>query len=146
MAVTETFAVALSGEPKGWLVEAASADEALDIVHGTVPRAARGGPRGAARLDRALLPRPVSPRRRDAGELDATVTSRKCYGCAGTGRRGVFECGVCGGTGKLTGPYVQAHADSFRRGSRCAFRIRPSAPPALEVRADHPDRAPPAGI
>ena len=35
----ETFAVALSGEPKGWLVEAASADEALDIVHGTVPRA-----------------------------------------------------------------------------------------------------------
>ena len=45
------------------------------------------------------------------------VTSRKCYGCAGTGRRGVFECGVCGGTGKLTGPYVQAHADSFRHGA-----------------------------
>ena len=35
----ETFAVALAGEPAGWLVEASSADEAIDIVHGTVPRA-----------------------------------------------------------------------------------------------------------
>ena len=43
MAVTESFAVALSGEPKGWLVEAASVDEALDIVHGTVPRAREAG-------------------------------------------------------------------------------------------------------
>ena len=42
---------------------------------------------------------------------------RKCYGCAGTGRRGVSECGVCGGAGELTRPYVQAHADSFRRGA-----------------------------
>ena len=43
MAVTETFAVALSSEPKGWLVEAASADEAIDIVHGIVPRAREAG-------------------------------------------------------------------------------------------------------
>ena len=36
----ETFAVALAGEEeRGWLVEAASAEEAIDIVHGTVPRA-----------------------------------------------------------------------------------------------------------
>ena len=34
-----TFAVALVGEPTGWLVEAASVDEALDIVAGTVPAA-----------------------------------------------------------------------------------------------------------
>ena len=31
--------MALAGERAGWLVEAATADEALDIVHGTVPRA-----------------------------------------------------------------------------------------------------------
>ena len=42
---------------------------------------------------------------------------RTCYGCAGRGKRGLFECGVCGGTGKLTGPPVQAHADSFRTGA-----------------------------
>ena len=36
----ETFAVALVGEEdRGWLVEAASAEEAIDVVHGTVPRA-----------------------------------------------------------------------------------------------------------
>ena len=58
------------------------------------------------------------------------VTSRKCYGCAGTGRRGVFECGVCGGTGKLTGPYVQAHADSFRHG---ALRAGGDRSPRLTV-------------
>ena len=58
------------------------------------------------------------------------MTSRKCYGCAGTGRRGVFECGVCGGTGKLTGPYVQAHADSFRRG---ALRTGGGRSPGLTV-------------
>ena len=43
MAVTETFVVALAGEAKGWLVEGASADEALDIVHGTAPRAREAG-------------------------------------------------------------------------------------------------------
>ena len=38
--MTETFAVALVGEEdRGWLLEAASAEEAIDIVHGTVPRA-----------------------------------------------------------------------------------------------------------
>ena len=42
--------------------------------------------------------------------------SRTCYGCGGSGRRGVFECGVCRGRGKIDGPPVQAHADSFRRG------------------------------
>ena len=32
--------MALAGEEdRGWLVEAASAEEATDIVHGTVPRA-----------------------------------------------------------------------------------------------------------
>ena len=36
----ETFAVALAGEEeRGWLVEAASAEEAIDLVHGTVARA-----------------------------------------------------------------------------------------------------------
>ena len=36
----ETFAVALAGEiDAGWLVDAESAGEAVDIVHGTVPRA-----------------------------------------------------------------------------------------------------------
>ena len=43
MAVTLTFVVALAGEPKGWLVEAASADAAIDIVHGTVPRVREAG-------------------------------------------------------------------------------------------------------
>ena len=37
--VSETFAVAFVGEPTGWLVEAESAGEAVDIVHGTVPQA-----------------------------------------------------------------------------------------------------------
>ena len=38
--VTETFAVALIGEEdRGWLVDATSAEEAVSIVHGTVPRA-----------------------------------------------------------------------------------------------------------
>ena len=40
MGVVETYAVALVGEEdRGWLVEAASAEEAIDLVHGTVPRA-----------------------------------------------------------------------------------------------------------
>ena len=35
-----TFAVALVGEEDhGWLLKAVSADEAIDIVHGTVPPA-----------------------------------------------------------------------------------------------------------
>ena len=39
-ATTETFAVAVVGETDtGWLVDAASAEEAIGIVHGTVPRA-----------------------------------------------------------------------------------------------------------
>ena len=39
-ATTGTFAVALAGETDaGWPVDAASAEEAIDIVHGTVPRA-----------------------------------------------------------------------------------------------------------
>ena len=39
-ATTGTFAVALAGETDaGWLVDAASAEEASDIVHATVPRA-----------------------------------------------------------------------------------------------------------
>ena len=40
MAVTESLAVARVGEPAaGWLVTASSAEEAIKIVHGTVPRA-----------------------------------------------------------------------------------------------------------
>ena len=40
MNTRETFAVALAGEiDRGWLVEASDADEAIDIVYGTVPRA-----------------------------------------------------------------------------------------------------------
>ena len=34
-----------AGEAKDWLVEAASSDEALEFVHGTVPRARAAGPR-----------------------------------------------------------------------------------------------------
>ena len=38
--MTEIFAVVLVGETDaGWPVDAESADEAVDIVHGTVPRA-----------------------------------------------------------------------------------------------------------
>ena len=38
--VTETFAVALVGETNaGWLVDAESAGDAVDLVHSTVPRA-----------------------------------------------------------------------------------------------------------
>lgn len=38
---------------------------------------------------------------------------RPCYGCGGSGRRGVFECGRCGGTGRAPEP-AAAHVD--RRG------------------------------
>ena len=41
--MTETWAVAVVGETRGWLVEASSADEAMDLVHGTVPRAREAG-------------------------------------------------------------------------------------------------------
>ena len=41
--MTETWAVAVAGEPEGWFVEAATADEAIDLVHGTVPRAREAG-------------------------------------------------------------------------------------------------------
>ena len=68
-----------------------------------------------------------------AGWTRPLTTARPCYGCAGTGKRGVFDCGVCAGTGKLTGPPVQAHADSFRAG---ALRL-----PGPERRAA-PKRAP----
>lgn len=30
--------------------------------------------------------------------------SRACYGCGGSGRRGIFECAVCSGTGEVTAP------------------------------------------
>ena len=43
--------------------------------------------------------------------------SRACYGCGDSGRRGIFECAVCSGTGKLNGPPVQARTDSFRAGT-----------------------------
>ena len=40
MDAPETFAVALVGEiDTGWLVDATTPDEAIDIVYGTVPRA-----------------------------------------------------------------------------------------------------------
>ena len=41
--MTEIWAVAVVGETRGWLVEASSADEAMDLVHGTVPRAREAG-------------------------------------------------------------------------------------------------------
>lgn len=63
---------------------------------------------------------------------------RTCYGCGGSGRRGVFECGVCHGRGKLDGPSAQAHhADSFRRGVLAAGpERRPSTKraPVIKVR------------
>ena len=70
------------------------------------------------------------------------VTPRKCYGCAGTGRRGVFECGVCGGSGELTGPYVQAHADSFRRGALHAGGERSPRLTVVPVRTGRCRRVP----
>ena len=49
----------------------------------------RGRPRGAAGLDRTVLPRSLPARRGDAGELGAAVrAARKCYGWCGAGRRG----------------------------------------------------------
>ena len=92
----ETFAVALVGDPAGWLLEAASAEEAIDIVHGTVPR--------AREVWRGVLPRTPSRRGCVSGFVDAPLTtSRTCYGGAGTG--------------KLAAPYVQPPPDSFRRGT-----------------------------
>lgn len=41
-----------------------------------------------------------------------SASQRTCYGCAGTGKRGIFDCGLCGGTGKLTGTPLKAHTDS----------------------------------
>ena len=41
---------------------------------------------------------------------------RTCYRCGASGRRGVFECDLCRGQGKLDGPPAPAPADSFRRG------------------------------
>ena len=35
---------------------------------------------------------------------------RTCHACGGSGRRGIFECGVCGGQGKITGP-LRAHVE-----------------------------------
>ena len=34
---------------------------------------------------------------------------RICYACGGSGRRGVFECPVCGGTGKTEGRPMKAY-------------------------------------
>ena len=63
---------------------------------------------------------------------------RRCYGCAGSGQRGVFKCGVCAGTGELTGAYVQAHTGTFRDGAlQLPGRKRtgaPKRPPAIRVR------------
>ena len=73
---TQTFAVAIPGEiDTGWLVEANTAEEAIDLVFGTVPRGARGVARRTPRVDRALLPRPLSARRTDAGELVAALSA-----------------------------------------------------------------------
>ena len=63
--------------------------------------------------------------------------SRACYGCGGSGRRGIFECAVCSGTGKVTGRPVQAHADTFRAGTlRTADRPagKPKRKPMIVVR------------
>ena len=60
-----------------------------------------------------------------------------CYGCGGSGRRGIFECAVCSGTGKVTGPPVQAHADTFRSSTlRIANRPtgKPKRKPTITVR------------
>ena len=64
--------------------------------------------------------------------------SRTCYGCAGSGRRGIFECAVCNGTGKLSGPVAQAHADSFRhatlRNGGAKRSTEPRRTPVIRVR------------
>ena len=63
--------------------------------------------------------------------------SRECYGCGGSGQRGIFECAVCSGTGTVTGPPVQAHADTFRaRTLRTADRPprKPKREPKITVR------------
>ena len=67
----ETFAVALVGEEdRGWFVEAASAEAAIDIVHGTVPRA-REVWRGELVVwnERYLLPRSLPRRCRDVCDV-----------------------------------------------------------------------------
>ena len=106
--VTETFAVALVGETgAGGLVDAESSEDAISVVHGTVPRT--------------------------------------CYGCGGTGKRGIFDCGVCAGTRQLTGPPIQAHADSFRiRARRLPGPDRArTAKPTPTIRTRRRRRVPP---
>ena len=110
-ASTKTFAVALVGDPLGWLLDAVSDEELLDIVAGMVPEELLVWPERFYR-DRYLLENPMP-----ASWTRLWTAPRKGYGCAESGRRGAFECGVCSGSGELTGPYVQAHADSFCKGA-----------------------------
>ena len=38
--MSERYAVAIIGDPDGWLVDAESSEATVSLVHGTVPRAA----------------------------------------------------------------------------------------------------------
>ena len=68
------------------------------------------------------------------------TTPRKCYACDGTGRRGPRECEVCAGTGALTGPYVQAHANTHVRGAPRDERGRVHELSVVPVRPHHRPR------
>ena len=62
---------------------------------------------------------------------------RAYYGCDGSGRRGIFECALCSGTGKVAGPPLRTHADSFRAGTlRTSDRPtgKPKRRPKITVR------------
>ena len=66
------------------------------------------------RLDRQLLPPTLSAQSPVLREPTASFTAPPMYySCTGTGKRGVFDRGICARAGKLTGPTVNAHADSF---------------------------------
>ena len=68
-ATTGTFAVVLVGETDaGWLVDAASAEDAIDIVHGTFPRARKLGGASPSSGPRATTVTPVSTKLRSADD------------------------------------------------------------------------------
>ena len=100
-------------------------------MHGTVPRA-REVNREELLVwterdyrERFLLgdPMPPSWTRLSAPRASATAAPVPARAASSSG-------GVCAGTGELTGPPVQTHADSFRRG---ALHLAANRPPRLSV-------------
>ena len=122
--------VALAGEVKGWLVEVATADEAIDIVDGTVPRAREAGREELLvwteryYRDRYLL----------GAEMPASWT-RLCRRGSATGAPG--PAGAVSSTAAFAGGAGSSPGRTSRRtpirsaAGRCAQEA--SAPPRLSV-------------